>query len=74
MVPGDLQRGRREGKSVHGLRKAAATAFVNAERTEAQLDAIMGWKPGSGMSRVYTRTRDSERLARQAVAKLEKAK
>lgn len=29
---------------------------------------------GSGMSRIYTRTRDSERLARQAVAKLKDAK
>lgn len=58
------------GKSAHGLRKAAATRLANAGVSEAELDAIMGWTPGSGMSRVYTRTRDTERLARQAANKL----
>lgn len=59
-----------KGKSAHGLRKAAATRLANAGVSDAELDAIMGWTPGSGMSRIYTRTRDSERLARQASNKL----
>lgn len=54
----------------HGLRKFAAANLVNAGVSEAELDAIMGWSPGSGMSRVYTRGRDTERLARQAANKL----
>lgn len=62
------------GKSAHGLRKAAATRLANAGVSEAELDAIMGWTPGSGMSRIYTRGRDTERLARQAVKKLEQSK
>jgi integrase len=53
--------------SAHGLRKATATRFANAGVTEAELDAIMGWSPGSGMSRIYTRRRDAEKLARRAV-------
>ena len=57
-------------KSAHGLRKLAATRLANAGVSEAELDAIMGWTPGSGMSRVYTRSRDTERLARQATNKL----
>ena len=57
-------------KSAHGLRKLAATRLANAGVSEAELDAIMGWTPGSGMSRVYTRNRDTERLARQAANKL----
>lgn len=58
--------------SAHGLRKATATRFANAGVTEAELDAIMGWSPGSGMSRIYTRRRDLEKLARRAVDKLQK--
>ena len=61
-------------KSAHGLRKLAATRLANAGVSEAELDAIMGWTPGSGMSRVYTRNRDTERLARQAAKKLEQAR
>jgi len=61
-------------KSAHGLRKLAATRLANAGVSEAELDAIMGWTPGSGMSRVYTRNRDTERLARQAAQKLERSR
>jgi len=61
-------------KSAHGLRKLAATRLANAGVSEAELDAIMGWTPGSGMSRVYTRNRDTERLARQAAQKLEQSR
>lgn len=60
-------------KSAHGLRKLSATRLADAGASEAELDAIMGWTPGSGMSRVYTRSRDTERLARQAAEKLRRA-
>jgi integrase len=60
--------------SAHGLRKAAAARLANAGVTEAELDAIMGWTPGSGMSRIYTRTRDNARLAAQAIEKLKASK
>lgn len=60
-------------KSAHGLRKLAATRLANAGVSEAELDAIMGWTPGSGMSRIYTRGRDTARLARQAAEKLRRA-
>jgi len=63
-------RAARVNKSAHGLRKLAATRLIDAGVSEAELDAIMGWTPGSGMSRVYARNRDTERLARQAVNKL----
>lgn len=56
--------------SAHGIRKLAATRLVGAGATEAQLEAAMGWREGSGMSRVYTRTRDRAKLARQAMEKL----
>jgi hypothetical protein len=39
--------------------------------SEAELDAIMGWSPGSGMSCNYTRRRDAEKLAGRAVDKLQ---
>ena len=42
--------------------------------SEAELDAIMGWTPGMGMSRIYTRTCDAARLAAQAIEKLEQAR
>jgi integrase len=60
--------------SARGLRKAAAARLANASVSEAELDAIMGWTPGSGMSRIYTRTRDAARLAAQAIEKFEQAK
>jgi hypothetical protein len=34
----------------------------------------MGWSPGSGMSRIYTRERDDELLASRAVAKFKAAR
>ena len=61
-------------KSAHGLRKADATALVQSGSSEAELEGAMGWTPGSGMARVYTRERDDELLAARAIAKLKKAK
>lgn len=59
--------------SAHGLRKLAATRLWEAGVSEAQLDAAMGWKTGSGMSRIYARKADRERLGREAYDKLESA-
>ena len=61
-------------KSAHGLRKVDATALVQSGSSEAELEGAMGWTPGSGMARVYTRERDDELLAARAIEKLKKAK
>lgn len=59
--------------SAHGLRKLAATRLWEAGVSEGQLDAAMGWKIGSGMSRIYARKADRERLSREAFEKLKGA-
>jgi integrase len=61
-------------KSAHGLRKLDATALVQSGASEAELEAAMGWTPGSGMARIYTRERDDELLAARALEKLKKSK
>lgn len=55
--------------SAHGLRKAGATRAANNGATEAQLEAIFGWR-GGGMASLYTRKANRERLARDAAAML----
>lgn len=52
--------------AAHGLRKAGARRAAEAGATEAQLNALYGWAPGSRESATYTRTADNARLARQA--------
>jgi len=59
--------------SAHGLRKLAATRLWEAGVSEAELDAAMGWKTGSGMSRIYARKADRERLSKSAFDKLKGA-
>jgi integrase len=61
-------------KSPHGLRKHDATALAHSGASEAELEGALGWTPGSGMSRIYTRERDDELLASRAVAKLKAAR
>lgn len=56
--------------SAHGLRKAAAARLVDMGLTEAELEQIMGWAPGSGMARIYTRRRDAEVLAERVAGKM----
>lgn len=55
--------------SAHGLRKAGATRAANNGATEAELEAIFGWKGGK-MASLYTRSADRVRLAREAMRKL----
>jgi integrase len=55
--------------SAHGLRKAGATRAANNGATEAQLEAIFGWR-GGGMASLYTRQANREKLAREAATKL----
>lgn len=57
--------------SLHGLRKAKATYVAEHGGTEAELDSMFGWKRGSGTSAIYTQTADAERLAANAIARLE---
>lgn len=59
--------------SLHGLRKAKATYVAEHGATEAELDSMFGWKRGSGTSAIYTKTADAERLAGNAIDKLERA-
>jgi integrase len=56
--------------SAHGLRKAAAARLVDIGLTEAELEQVMGWAPGSNMSRIYTRRRNDETLANRVADKL----
>jgi integrase len=48
----------------HGLRKAGATRAANNGATEAELEAIFGWR-GGRMASLYTRQADRVRLARR---------
>jgi integrase len=61
-------------KSPHGLRKHDATTLAHSGASEAELEGAMGWAPGSGMARIYTRERDDELLAARAVSKLKAAR
>lgn len=55
--------------SAHGLRKAGATRAANNGATEAELEAIFGWR-GGRMASLYTRSADRARLAKEAMRKL----
>lgn len=55
--------------SPHGLRKAGATRAADNGATEAQLEAIFGWR-GGGMAALYTRTANRAKLARESADKL----
>jgi integrase len=50
----------------HGLRKCGATRAANNGASDAQLEAMFGWKRGSKEAAVYTRRADRARLAKQA--------
>lgn len=52
--------------TAHGLRKAGARRAAEAGATEAQLNALFGWAPGSRESATYTRAADAAKLARSA--------
>jgi integrase len=56
--------------SAHGLRKAAAARLIDMGLTDAELEQIMGWVPGSGMTRIYTKRRNADALAARAAAKI----
>lgn len=58
-------------KSAHGLRKAAATYAANNGASEAELEAMFGWR-GGRMASHYTRSADRERLSISAAEKLAK--
>jgi len=58
-------------KSAHGARKIGATRAANNGATVAELEAIFGWQ-GGGMASLDTRAADRARLAKGAMAKLER--
>jgi integrase len=51
--------------SAHGLRKARATHAANNGASEAQLDAMFGWR-GGRMAALYTKQANRKRLAEEA--------
>lgn len=57
-------------KSAHGLRKLGATRCADLGATEAELEALFGWRRGSRMAAVYTQNADRARLATQVAKKL----
>ena len=67
---GEACRAAKVSFSAHGLRKAAAARLVDLGLTEAELKQVMGWAPGSGMARIYTKRRDAGKLAARVAAKL----
>ena len=58
--------------SSHGLRKLAATRLANAGCSEREIMAITGHKSVAEVSR-YTKARDQERLAEQAMQRRTKS-
>jgi len=52
--------------SAHGLRKAGAVRAAEAGATEAQLNALFGWREGSRESATYTRKARRSVLARES--------
>ena len=58
-------------KSAHGVRKIGAPRAANNGATVAELEAIFGWQ-GGGIASLYTRAADRARLAKGAMAKLER--
>lgn len=58
-------------KSAHGLRKAAATYAANNGASEAELEAMFGWR-GGRMAAHYTRSADRERLSIGAAERIAK--
>jgi integrase len=59
--------------SSHGLRKLAATRLANAGCSEREIMAVTGHKSVSEVSR-YTKARDQERLAEQAMRRTKRDK
>jgi integrase len=55
--------------SAHGLRKAGATRAADNGATEAELEALFGWR-GGHMASLYTRRANRAKLARNAASKL----
>jgi integrase len=68
---GDVCKAAGVRKSAHGLRKAGAARAATAGATTAQLKAIFGWTDEK-MPSLYTESADRERLARDAMSKLER--
>jgi integrase len=52
--------------SAHGVRKLAATTMANNGATEAQLEAVFGWR-GGRMASLYTRSANRRRLAQSSM-------
>lgn len=61
------------GKSAHGLRKYAATAYAEAGLSEAELESVFGWVRGSAMAAHYSKTAERQKIATAAGDKIRNA-
>ncbi len=52
--------------SAHGLRKAGAVRVVEGGASEAQLNALFGWRDGSRESATYTRKARRSKIAKES--------
>jgi len=59
-----------EPKNSHGIRKCAATRVAEAGASELEMMALFGWTDPA-MARVYTKSANAVRLARQAASKVD---
>lgn len=59
--------------TAHGLRKAAATRMAEAGASEADLEAVFGWR-GGRMASLYTKKANRERIGRRGALLMLKAK
>ena len=59
-----------EGRTAHGLRKSASVRMAEAGATPSQIKAITGHKNLAEVT-LYTDAADQERLAREAMRKVE---
>ena len=55
--------------TAHSVRKGLATDIAHHEATDSQLEAMFGWTDGK-TSKIYTRSAQRARLARQAVSRI----
>lgn len=53
-------------KSAHGLRKLASERYAEMGLSDAKLETIFGWVPGSKMAAHYRREADRKQIAGQA--------
>lgn len=57
-------------KSAHGLRKTATERYAELGLSDAELEAIFGWRPGSKMAAHYRQEANRARIANDAAERI----